>query len=215
MENKKIIESFSSGRCPICALLRQDEFDNICEWVGVSDAKYRKAEKRVSLVKSKGFCNYHFWEFENISRDAGSAEMSLELIEQLATFLRANKSSVSETHKDRITCPVCSGLKEKQHEYLKALVSLLGTTDNRKKYADEWGLCYPHLLKILSYVKDPSLREFLLDTELEQLKRVKSNAMELVRKKYSPLRWERTDDEKASYFRAIEKLVGRRGTLDG
>jgi len=215
MENKKIIESFSSGRCPICALLRQDEFDYICEWVGVSDAKYRKAEKRIGLVKSKGFCNYHFWEFENISRHDGSAEMCLELIEQLITFLQTNKKSTSKNYKDHIICPVCSGLKEKQHEYLSAMVSSLRMIENRKKYTDGWGLCYPHLFKILSYAKDSSLREFLVDTELAQLKRVKFNAMELVRKKDSPLRWERTDDEKASYFRAIEKLVGRRGTLDG
>lgn len=208
----KILESLSLGRCPICALLRQDEFDYICEWVGVSDAKYRKAEKRISLVKSKGFCNYHFWEFENISRHDGSAEVCLELIEQLIIFLRGKKS---ETYKSHIICPVCSGLKEKQHEYLNALVSSLRTIENRKKYADGWGLCYPHLLKIFNYVKDTSLREFLLDTELEQLEKVKASAMELVRKKDSPLRWEQTDDEKVSYFRAIEKLVGRRGTLDG
>jgi len=215
MENKKIIKSFSSGRCPICALLRQDEFDYLCEWVGVSDTKYRKTEKRIRLVKLKGFCNYHFWGFEGISRNDGSAEMCLELIEQLITFLRTNKSLVSATHKNHIACPVCSGLKEKQGEYLNTLVLSLGTIENRKKYAEGWGLCYPHLLKILGYVKDSSLREFLLDTELEQLKRVKSNAMELVRKKDAPLRWERTEDEKVSYFRAIEKLVGRQGALDG
>jgi hypothetical protein len=32
----RIIESFSSNRCPLCALLRRDEFDNLCHWVVLS-----------------------------------------------------------------------------------------------------------------------------------------------------------------------------------
>jgi hypothetical protein len=50
-----------------------------------------------------------------------------------------------------------------------------------------------------------------LETEKKQLERVKMDALELIRKKNPPLRWEQTDDEKNSGFRAIEKLVGRRG----
>jgi len=204
----KILGSFSSGRCPICALLRQDEFDYLCDWVGSSNEKYRNTKRRIRLLKSRGFCNYHFWEFEKISSHYGSAEVSIELIEQLITILRTNE----DCRNRHITCLVCSDLKQKESSYLNGLACLLKDDNNRKKYAEGWGLCYPHLLKILNHIKDASITKFLLKTELEQLKRVKSHAMELLRKKEPPLRWEQTDDEKGSYFRAIEKLVGRRGT---
>jgi len=32
----RLVESLSSGRCPLCAMLRHDEFDSLCEWVGES-----------------------------------------------------------------------------------------------------------------------------------------------------------------------------------
>jgi len=37
------------------------------------------------------------------------------------------------------------------------------------------------------------------------------NAVELIRKRGLSLRWEQTEDEKNSYFRAVEKLIGKRG----
>jgi len=206
----KILEAFSSGRCPICALLRQDEFDYLCEWVGMSDVKYRNTKGRSRLLRSKGFCNYHFWEFERVSSHYGSVEMTSELVEQLITILKTKGA-----FHHNVACPVCSDLKAIKTVYLKGLISLLEDNDNRKKYAESWGLCYSHLLMVLNHVRDESITEFLLETGLEQLKRVKSHGMEFMRKKNPPLRWEQTDDEKAAYFRAIEKLVGRRGTFDG
>jgi hypothetical protein len=73
----------------------------------------------------------------------------------------------------------------------------------------------PHLIKTMEYVKDASVKLFLLETEQEQLKKIKNNAAALIRKINPPLRREQNEDEKKSYLRAIEKLVGRRGTKYG
>ena len=215
MENKKIIESFSSGRCPICALLRQDEFDYICEWVGVSDAKYRKAEKRIGLVKSKGFCNYHFWEFEHVSTHYGSAQVCIGFIEELIDILQNEKRenqflNLQEYHHS-LNCPLCADLKINESSHIEDLITLLDSQGNRTKYAKGWGLCIPHLIQTVLYANDESLTSFLLDSQKKQLERIKINAVGLIRKKEAPLRWEQTDDEKNSWFRAIQKLAGRRG----
>jgi len=81
MRKGNILDAFLSGGCPACSLLRQDEFDLLCHWVGVSDEKHGTSNERDKLLKSKGFCNYHFWEFERISGSYGSAEVGRELIE--------------------------------------------------------------------------------------------------------------------------------------
>jgi len=206
VENKKIIESFSSGRCPVCALLQEDEYNYLCHWVGASGEKYKYSDERFRLLKLNGFCNYHFWRLERINTYYGSARICVGLIEKIIDDL--------QNQKDRLgaNCPVCEDLKANESEHIKELISLLDSRDNRRRYAEGWGVCIPHLMKALTYTNsDNHLASFLVKTEKKQLERVKVNALELIRKRHSSLRWQQTDDEKNSWFRAIEKLVGRRG----
>jgi len=215
MSNKKTIEAFSSGRCPVCDLLEQDEFDYLCHWVGVSGEKYKNSEERNRVLKLRGFCNYHFWEFEHLNTNYGSAEVCAGLIEQVIENLRNKKEKklLLDSQENRIgsNCPLCADLKARESEYFKELASLLGYYENKTRYSKGWGLCIPHLIKAITYTNDDLLISFLLETGEKQLERIKMNAMEFIRKKDSPLRWEQTDDEKKSWFSAIEKLVGRRG----
>ena len=203
MPNEKIIEAYSSGRCPICTLLRQDEFDYLCNWVSISNEKYKNSRMRQGLLKSNGFCNYHFWEFSKISNNYGSAGICVGLIEKIINNLQDQKDFLG------VKCPVCIDLKVNESKYIKELVFSLSSPENKTRYAEGWGLCIPHLSKTMAYTKDASLISYLLETEKLQLERVKMNALELIRKEGPPLRWEQTDDEKKSWFRAIEKLVGR------
>ena len=118
MGKTKLVDAFLSGRCPICSLLQQDEFDYLCHWVGVSDEKDRASEERVRLLKSKGFCNYHFWEFERISGFYGSAEIGLGLVEKIIDILRRKEngtqfSGLLEHFRD-LDCPLCADMKEKE-----------------------------------------------------------------------------------------------------
>jgi hypothetical protein len=69
----------------------------------------------------------------------------------------------------------------------------------------------PHFLKIVNYIEDIQLSRFLFDTQLIQLEKIKSDAASFIGKKEPPLRWEQTEAEKRSWFRAIEKIVGRNG----
>ena len=216
MKKAKIVDAFLSGRCPICSLLRQDEFDLLCHWVGVSDEKHKTSNERARLLKSKGFCNHHFWEFERISSSYGSAGVGMGLIEEIIDILqreeRGNRLSGLLEHYRNLDCPLCADMKEIEADYIKELISLLAFHDNRDKYAAGWGLCLPHLIQTVMQLKDDSIVSFLLETAKERLESVKSNAGDFIRKNAPPLRWEQTKDEENSGFRAIEKLVGRHGT---
>jgi hypothetical protein len=212
---KDIADAFLSGRCPICALLAQDEFDLLCRWVGLSDEKYRASKERNRLLKANGFCNYHFWAFERISGPYGSAEVGMELIEEIIDILQGeeggNRFLGLLEHYRNLDCPLCADMGEIETAYIKELISLLAFHDNRDKYAAGWGLCLPHLIQTVMQLKDDSIVLFLLETAKERAEMVKLNAKEFIRKKDPPLRWEQTDDEENSGFRAIEKIIGRRG----
>jgi len=216
MRKGNILDAFLSGRCPICSLLRQNEFDLLCHWVGVSDEKHRTSNERDKLLKSRGFCNYHFWEFERIGGSYGSAEVGMGIIEEIIDILqieeRGNLFSSLLGHYRNLDCPLCADMGEIEAGYIKELMFLLGFHDNRDKYAAGWGLCFPHLIQIVMQLKDDLIISFLLETAKSKLETVKLNAGEYICKRHPPLSWEQTKDEENSGFRAIEKLVGRRGT---
>jgi len=216
MENKKIADTFLNNRCQICALLQKDEFDIFCKWVGVSDEKFGLTKERARLLKSRGFCNYHFWQLTQINSNDGIAVICDGLIEKIANILRKEKVSrllpALVKYRHGRHCPICDDLKKAEITYIKKFIALLDS--NKSQYEKKYGLCIPHLIQIAAYAKDSSLIRFLLDTEIKQLERLKTNAANFVYKKKKMLRGELTHDEKTSWFFAVEKLAGRQGTAD-
>jgi len=223
--DERIIESFSSGRCPLCAMLRQDEFDSLCHWVGESAEQYKGSQDRKKLIASGGFCNYHFWEFQRLSTHYGSAGIGLELIDRLAKILRAcDRRRLVDIFRKRnedfkilslegegADCLLCRDLKKNEQAYLKELTGVLKDSGYQTRYAKGCGLCLPHFIKIIDYVEDDTLLEFLFKAEISQLEKIKSDAMNFIKKRQPPLCWGQTEDEKKSGLKAIEKLVGRSG----
>jgi len=223
--SEKVIDAFSSDRCPVCAMLRQDEFDSLCHWVGQSVEQYKGSEERIKLVTSGGFCNYHFWEFQRLNTNYGSAAIGAELIERLIKILRThNYENLIDAFKERkedfkiwsfegsTYCPLCRVLRKKEKRYLKELTVILQDDGHKAKYSESCGLCIPHFIKIVDYIENGLLIKFLFETEIAQLEKVKIDAANFIQKKEPPLCWQQTDDEKKSWFRAIEKIVGRSGT---
>ena len=223
--SEKVIDAFSSGRCPVCAMLRQDEFDSLCHWVGQSAEQYKDSEERIKLLTSGGFCNYHFWELQGINTNYGSAAIGVELLERLIKILRThNYENLIDALKERkedfkiwsfegsTYCPLCRVLRKKEKRYLKELMVILQDDGHKAKYSESCGLCIPHFIKIVDYIENGLLIKFLFETQIAQMEKIKANAINLIQKKEPPLCWEQTEDEKKSWFRAIEKIVGRSGT---
>ncbi|MCF6149694.1 MAG: hypothetical protein E3K37_13655 [Candidatus Kuenenia sp.] len=210
----RIIGVLSSDRCPVCAMLYQDEFDSLCRWAGKSGEAYRDSEQRIHLVNSGGFCNYHFWQFQKISSHYGSANVCVDLLGKLLVMLNSGKYkrnlnilSAENTRK----CPLCYELKQKEADYLKELVVVLEDDGVKTKYVSGCGVCMPHFIKLMDYSNDKSLLEFLFDTQITQIARIKSDAESFIRKMNPSSRWEQTKAEKKSWLLAIEKIVGRNG----
>jgi hypothetical protein len=218
--NTRIIEAFSSDGCSLCDMLRRDELDSLYQWVGESNENAKYSERIRQLLDAGGFCNYHFWRFGEMSTHYGSANVCAQLIEKLLETLRADKQihpSNALKHREKIfdawfaECPLCFELREKEDGYIKELLVILKNQEGRLVYENSCGLCIRHYVKAINHIDDDLLADFLYETQIKQLERIKTNAESLISKRNPPKRWNQTEDEKISYFRAIEKIAGRSG----
>jgi len=216
----RIVEAFSSNGCPLCTMLRRDELDSFYQWVGQSNEIAKNSARIKQLLDAGGFCNFHFWRFQEMSTHYGSANIGAQLIDKLLETMRTHKQKYfvdAIKHREShfkiwlIECHLCYELGEKERVYLKELLAILRHNGHRSRYEKSCGLCMPHLMKVIDYIEDVSLLKYLFETEIDQLEKVKTDAASLVSKRYPPLRWRQTEDEKKSWFRAIEKIAGRRG----
>jgi hypothetical protein len=217
----RIIEAFSSDGCPLCAMLRRDELDSLYQWVGESNENAKYSERIRQLLDAGGFCNYHFWRFGEMCTHYGSANVAAQLIEKLLEILRTDKRSRPDNYleyKENIyfalfaECPLCFELKEKVGIYLRELLAILKHNSFKSGYENSPGLCISHYVKAINYIDDDSLMDFLYETQINQLERIKTNAENFISKRNPPQRWNQTEDEKISWFRAIEKISGRSGS---
>jgi len=216
----RVVEAFSSNGCPLCAILRRDELDSLYQWVGQSGENAKSSGRINQLLDAGGFCNYHFWRFEEMSTHYAIANIGVQLIEKLLETLRTDKQIYPANalkHREKISdawfaeCPLCFELREKEGGYIEELLVILKNQEGKLVYENSRGLCIPHYVKALNYIEDDSLMNFLYETEINQLEKIKTNAASFVSKRYPPLRWRQTEDEKKSWFRAIEKIAGRCG----
>ncbi|MBM4053864.1 MAG: hypothetical protein FJ264_04150 [Planctomycetes bacterium] len=210
----RIISALSSERCPVCAMLYQDEFDSLCRWAGKSGETYRDSEQRIHLVNAGGFCNYHFWQFQRISSHYGTANVCIVLLVKLIAVLNSvkHKHNLNILSAENVMkCPLCYELKQKEAGYLKELTNILEDDDIKPKYVSGCGACMPHFIRLMDYSDDELLLEFLFDTQITQIARIKSDAEGFIRKMNPSSRWEQTKAEKKSWLLAIEKIAGKNG----
>jgi hypothetical protein len=216
----RIIESFSSDGCPLCAILRRDELDSLYQWVSHSNNTAKNSGRIRQFLDAGGFCNYHFWQFQEVCTHYGIANIGAQLIEKLLEILGMNKQKCPDNalkHRKKISdpwfaeCPLCFELKEKEGGYLEELLVILKHNGFNPVYEHSCGLCIPHYIKAINYIDDASLMVFLYETQIYQLERIRTNACSFISKRYPPQRWKQTEDEKKAWFQAIEKIVGRSG----
>ncbi len=206
-------EALHSGRCPVCFLLRQDEFEELRRWVGsgVDDP-----QNRHRLDEAGGFCNAHFW----LLRELHSPQSGSRVNEYLATRLldwlrdpdRQDWSAQSVWLRQATAlCPLCVRLDACETAHVRAFVAWLSESVAWSEYAESRGLCVPHLLRCQSVIQDPALRQHLHQAQAAQIERLQHEMRELVRKLAAGRRWDASRDEWLAWERATEKFVGRSG----
>jgi hypothetical protein len=207
-------KAFNSGRCIICHLLREDEFDILCQWVG----NRQEEEFQKILLGRGGFCNYHLWTLEKLCDPLGTAYLTKALLDQficeadenrIDEFKNYTKKQYNLSEKNK--CPVCDGIAGCEAKHLKNLKEFLRSEQNLELYQKSRGLCIIHFIKLFDFLEDTRLKEKIFSIQKQHIEILLRELEGFIRKQRRTLRWQRTDDEKRAYMRALEKLVATRG----
>lgn len=194
MDEEAIVKEILSipYRCYICERLDRIEIDYI------SEIQYQVT--RNNNVKSdflaKGFCNHHFWRIAPLTTPEAVASMGAMLIEN---------HSFSPN-----SCLVCEHLKTKEAEFVNEFKEdIMGVAFENSEQSEK-RLCQPHFRLIMKQLDRDIAKYFSSMQKLynEQLLR---ELKSFVEKRNS--RHERDKNEKTSWWRAVEKIVGRKGMV--
>jgi hypothetical protein len=107
---------------------------------------------------------------------------------------------------------VCGYLEEKEGSYLKEFMNLLRESMGQEAYQKTDGLCRIHMKEALNLAGENEWREFLIHTQLSQLRRLKEELQDYISKGRGASR--RMGKEKDSWWVAIQKWVGRKGLAE-
>ncbi len=217
MDIGKMHEGLEAGRCAICYFMEKDESELLIQWAGAGEQIHD------GLRNGELFCNFHFWKLNKIANAVTMAALNGFLLE-LFVFESGN-TDVRQTevrlhaYQDRqgnssgaALCPLCGRLVEREWAYIEALAKFLEDKDSMSMYERSRGLCMPHFIKVFLLEKDERVKERLKVIHESHITELIHELEEFIKKKDPPQKWERTEDEKLSYWRSLEKLVGRQGT---
>jgi hypothetical protein len=194
MDEEAIIKEILSipYRCHVCERLDRVEFDYISEiQYQVTKDDYTKS----NFIK-KGFCNYHFWKIASLTTPEAIASMGLTLIE--------NNSFPSNS------CLICEHLGTKEAEFLNEFKKDITGTAFGNLEQSERRVCQPHFKSIIKHLDGEIAKSFSNIQRLhnEQLLRELKSFVEKRDRRLA-----RDKNEKTSWWRAVEKLVGRKGMV--
>jgi hypothetical protein len=178
-------------RCCICERLDRIEFDYMCE---IQYQVIRNDDVKSDFIK-KGFCNFHFWCIVSLTTPEAIASMGMMLIE--------NDSFPSTNN-----CLICEHLRTKEAEFLNGFKRNLTGTAFGNSEQSERRLCQPHFRLIMNQLNG-EIAEYFSNIQKLHKEQLLGELKGFVKKRDK--RSERNENEGTSWWRAVEKLVGRKG----
>jgi len=197
-----LTEAFRFRGCPICLILDQDEKNFMCRW---QNRTFKEERTRQDLVSAKGYCNFHFYEMARLTSPLVNAVVVKDLIDKEVEEVEQGEAPFP----GEIDCPVCGYVSQKEEAYLREFATLFQDRALQEEYEKTDGLCRIHMKKILQASGGDELGQFLLRTQLSQLKNLKGELQDFISKGGRGAR--EMGREKNSWWVAINKRVGKKG----
>ena len=185
-----LLDAFKEG-CPLCHLIG----DNVHKFIenflyeSVNDPGARK-----NLRASLGFCNAHSWALRSFGDALGSSIVYEDLIaaavhrfQKLTTSLKDIKGLLSEFTRDnkpgvfgkrKATCPACKVGSEAERNYISAFMDYFYEPEFKALFKSSFGLCLPHLLRVLEKCRGAKVADEIKSIELEKLSALIKEAIE-------------------------------------
>jgi ribosome biogenesis GTPase A len=201
--------------CPICAAQSQTIFDFFAQYQGTlaEDNNVRQA-----FVVSKGFCQVHTWQFEQIASPQGISEGYVTFVETVASELR-RMASLPRTQSIKAignflsagqTCLACRLLRDEEVIQRERFLGYISTTDGQEFYRRTLGLCLSHLQAILVDNPPKKIREFLLLEQARHFEDLSEDMHNYTLKRDAIRRGLLNSNEENAWRRALVQLVGER-----
>jgi len=178
-------------RCCICERLDRIEFDYMCE---IQYQVTRNDDVKSDFIK-KGFCNYHFWCIASLTTP--------EAIASIGTMLIENDSFPSTNN-----CLICEYLKRIEAEFIDESVKNITVTTSENAVRSAMRFCQPHFGLIMKHING-EIAEYFSNIQKLHKEQLLGELKGFVEKRDK--RSERNENEGTSWWRAVEKLVGRKG----
>jgi hypothetical protein len=191
IEDEIIKEMLSiPGRCHICECL--DNFE-LASMARVQNQINVDAHMKSELI-SRGFCNHHFWAIASLTSQKTAAAIGI-------MFLKNNNFSARG-------CLICDYLIAKESELLEEFMKEVTEAVVNKVQQFERRLCNPHFSLIMNRL-DANVAEYLSGIQRDHTEKLVRELKSFEEKS----RFDQSKEEKTSWWRAVENLVGRKGMM--
>lgn len=183
----------SEARCPICALIQEEEFTLISklQYDVTHDETVRKKLPAVSP-----FCDFHFRQFRKVANNETNALLLIAYIEHFRTN---DKTVIND-------CGVCKKLDEYEHVLIEAMTALVKNASHRTTFAASNGICFLHEAGVGRASNSSEIIQWLAEIQQQQLEREISSLQHLTKTSY----YNSTAYERGAIVRVVEKIVGRK-----
>ncbi len=182
-----------SGRCPVCHLIDNAEFDML------SHVQYdvtHNTNVREAIVNEGGFCEFHFRQFRKIANARSNGLLMIAMVERYSRPENALK----------LRCRFCAYLDRLEQHLLDAMLLLLKDITFRENYRRHTGLCLGHLDVVIRQIDQFEMKEWLTSTQWEQMKKEIPYLEQMATQSY----YDTSNVARGSLVRTVEKFVGRR-----
>lgn len=208
--------------CFLCnAVIADSEYSlNSLFYEGAADAEIRE-----EIITAGGFCNWHAWRATYILSASGElAVLYHSLLEKLNATTTHLIKTLEETREPRLfsprwlaktdaICPVCEWNHTLEKCYLSDLLDFFRDAKFEVEFKKSFGLCLPHLqMAADEFPQHPNLSS-LLGTEQKKFCALREQLAQFDRKRDSQSTKAPRDMEQASWRRAVELFVGKRGVF--
>lgn len=226
-----LVEACAESGCPICFISEKaiKHYLAMILYDYVDDPDLRE-----QLCDAWGYCHKHAWMLPGVERgnlltvavmyqDILDREIKKTLAEIdpskgdgflqrliSGVFKRKKHDDSAQPFSLEHSCPGCELADEIEENAIKIMLKAFAKEDKeiQKALRDSDGLCVPHLSRAFQLAQNKAVRELLLTLAQEKLTDIQAELSEFIRKHDYRFQHEPMGDEKTSWKRAINLIVG-------
>jgi len=209
-----LMDACSQPGCPLCTVTQAavERYISGLFYESILDPISRR-----KLRNSLGLCQKH----ARLVLDAGLSDalglaiLYEDLVGKVLELLPVATNSTRITKKEAIRflepakpCPACIQEKETSRRFSSALGEASHQGGFQQAFRKSDSLCLPHLREAIEYTSNQHSLRALLDSQSEKITGLRQQLAEFIRKNDYRFRDEAFGEERDSYRRAIEMIVG-------